>query len=295
MPYTIIKGAFHVIGSSPDGDSVRFKAKNHSNWIQLSGRRVRKNRKNHVQLRFEGIDAPETHYKNQHQPLGVADASTDFMLEQAGITNVMWGPSHRFVTAADDGTPGFVLSRAIGKNFRPICFLFSGDIDYKDGSDVHLDEDLLKQSINYRMIEQGYAYPEFYPELFHDLRKAMTRAVREARERKLGVWALDATSGVTVDTLRKITDEFMIFPKLFRRLVTHLKSHPTVEGFKKLQERYREPVLDLSRHHFTHFDNLIFQQGSKVGLIVHPEDLVFDPIPRRRGKKRLRRAIYDKL
>jgi hypothetical protein len=37
MPFLVIKGTFHIVGYSPDGDSVRFRADNKEHWAKLSG------------------------------------------------------------------------------------------------------------------------------------------------------------------------------------------------------------------------------------------------------------------
>jgi hypothetical protein len=33
--YTLIKGHFHVVGYSPDGDSIKFKARNEAHWRKV--------------------------------------------------------------------------------------------------------------------------------------------------------------------------------------------------------------------------------------------------------------------
>ena len=71
MPFTLIKGKFHIKGYAPDGDSLRFSPDDHNNWKKLDGPKVKLNkRRHHAQLRFEGIDALETHYRARtiHQP-----------------------------------------------------------------------------------------------------------------------------------------------------------------------------------------------------------------------------------
>ena len=67
MSFKVIKGTFHVVGYSPDGDSIRFKADKESNWDLLKGPKVKLNSKKHAQLRIEAIDTLETHYKGEHQ------------------------------------------------------------------------------------------------------------------------------------------------------------------------------------------------------------------------------------
>ena len=60
MSFNLIKGTFHVKGYSPDGDSIRFRAKDPTNWKKLSGPAVGLNALGHAQLRIEAMDALET-------------------------------------------------------------------------------------------------------------------------------------------------------------------------------------------------------------------------------------------
>src|SRR4051794_22843582 len=67
--YFILEGTFQIIGKEPDGDSVRFAALNPDDWGKLhrSFRIKPSPTDGTVQLRFEGIDAPETHYGSDAQ------------------------------------------------------------------------------------------------------------------------------------------------------------------------------------------------------------------------------------
>ena len=66
MTFRVIQGTFHVVGYSPDGDSVRFKAQNEANWALLEGQAVKLNKKGHAQLvgalhdldKFSGVFFP---------------------------------------------------------------------------------------------------------------------------------------------------------------------------------------------------------------------------------------------
>ena len=68
MKYTLIKGVFHVVGYSPDGDSIMFKANRQARWNQIvtDHREVLEEKLTQeggaLQLRLQGIDALETHY-----------------------------------------------------------------------------------------------------------------------------------------------------------------------------------------------------------------------------------------
>ena len=182
MPFVLIKGTFHIEGYSPDGDSVRFKADNKEHWAKLSGPSAQLNARDHAQLRLEAIDTLETHYQNTHQPLKLAIGALEHLLEALGITDVEWDETRTTVTAANDGTEGYILSRAVEKYRRPVAFVYTGTSPEVDGSEIFLDADRLRQSLNHEALEDGVAYPTYYTGMFYDLREALTEAAGRARD-----------------------------------------------------------------------------------------------------------------
>lgn len=287
MPFTLIKGTFHVVGYSPDGDSVKFKAAKPANWKKIEGRPKLSKNKNHVQLRFEGIDALETHYPAQvkggtaeHQPLKWAEAARHFMLAAVGIKNVKWGPKRTKVVQADDGVRGYILTRAVdtARYGRPVSFVYAGDPPEKDGAEVHLTPARLKKSVNYKLVAAGHAYPTYYQTLFPDLRHEFTRAVKRARAARRGLWIADKTAGVNFTSKKAITDVHCIFPKLFRRLIEHVQKGGTIGKFVQFLEQKKDGVLILpDAHHTDALDYVVKVKGKRVSLTVLPENLVFDP------------------
>lgn len=290
MPFKIISGSFHVTGYSPDGDSIRFAADDIGYLYDLGGAEPRLNARGHAQLRIEGIDTLETHFNpgsgggQLRQPEAFAEAATDRLLAYLGIGNVVWNDRRSAVVSASDGARGYILSRSVEKNGRPVAFVFSGDPPGPDGSDFYLDPDFLRNSYNYVVLSEGLSYATFYWGLFHDLREEMTAAVAAARAQEHGLYARDVTaSGFAVNTIGDLTDVLVIMPKLFRRLSEHFVSVGSILGFKEALEASREPVLEIATANFTHFDTFVEQaEGSnRIRLRVNPEDLVFDPMPLR--------------
>jgi hypothetical protein len=277
MPFVLIKGTFHIVGYSPDGDSVRFRADNKEHWAKLSGPSAQLNAKDHAQLRFEAIDTLETHYQNTHQPLELAIGALEHLLEGLGITDVEWNETRTTVTAANDGTEGYILSREVEKYGRPVAFVYTGMSPEEDGSEIFLDADRVRQSLNHRALEDGLAYPTYYKGLFHDLREALTKAVSHAREAKRGVWVEDRTNaGFEVEGLRSITDEHVVLPKLFRRLAEYLEVGGSVAGFEEFLEARDEEVIVISTVHPTHFDTVVEVEGNAVRMTEPPENLLFE-------------------
>jgi endonuclease YncB( thermonuclease family) len=277
MPFIVIKGTFHIEGYSPDGDSVRFRADDKEHWAKLSGPSAQLNAKDHAQLRLEAIDTLETHYQNTHQPLELAIGALEHLLEGLGITDVEWNETRTMVITANDGTEGYILSRAVEKNGRPVAFVYTGTSPEEDGSEIFLDADRMRQSLNHRALEEGVAYPTYYEGLFHDLREALTEAVGRAREAKRGVWAEDRTNtGFEVEGLGSITDEHVILPKLFRRLAEYLEVGGSAAGFEEFLEAREEEVIVISTVHPTHFDTVVEVEGNTVRMTEPPENLIFE-------------------
>jgi len=233
MPFTLIKGTFHVVGYQPDGDSIRFQADQRENWDALDGPSVELNARGHAQLRIEAIDTLETHYKGFHHPKKFANRATKFLLKGLGIKKVKFGSSGITVISAEDGTRGYILSRKAEKNRRPVAFVFAGDAAEADGAEVFLNGARLEQSLNFKTAQAGLAYPTYYKGLFPDLRKEITDTVVAAHKAKAGLWPRDKTNtGTDVTGIGAVTTRDVILQKLFRRIVSYMGDGGTIAGFK---------------------------------------------------------------
>lgn len=276
MAFHVIRGRYYVKGYSPDGDSIRFKADASTSWALLDGPPPKLNALGHAQLRLEAIDTLETHYGNVHQPLEFARQAMDHLLAQVGITGVQWNPQGTLITHANDGTRGYIISREVEKNRRPVAFAFTGEPAEADGKSVFLDVARVQQSVNARMLESGLAYPTFYKGLFPDLRAALTTITAAARQANRGLWRDDRTNaGFAVTGLQSITEEHVILPKLFRRLASYLEAGGAVQGFKEYLALQKESVVIISSAHATHFDTVVQVTGDTVRMTEQPENLMF--------------------
>jgi endonuclease YncB( thermonuclease family) len=290
MPFVAIAGTFHAANYQPDGDSIRFKPANPALLARLTGPAAKLNTRGHAQLRIEAIDTLETHYAvpggggTHHQPNQWAHAARARLLNFVGIGNVVWDQAGNSVLSAADGTPGYILSRAVEKNRRPIAFVFAGTLPEADGADVMLDPQRLRQSYNWAALNEGLAHATYYEGLFADLRNELTAAVTAARTAGRGLWPGDAThAGFDAVDLASITVQIPIMPKLFRRLIEFMVNYGTSAGFKEKMAQSREGVFDLVDSNFTHFDTFIDQQpgSTRIRLTRNPEQLVFSELPQR--------------
>ena len=261
MPFKLIKGRFHPKAGRPDGDSVRFLANDLNLWQDLrrrvvlgTGTRTRDT----VQLRFEGIDSIE---KAAIEPL--ATQSRDNMLDVIGFDRDT-NPEPR----------GFVLSRMADTHGRPISFLFLGGTSRKDGSDVFLDETMLRDSVNFRQLRDGFAYPLYYNTLFASLREELTVALADARSHNRGYWPTDGTGeGVRVQRKEDLDDIPPIWPKIWRRLEKYLRNQTGLSKFVRFLEDGNERVDILSTMEEQGMHDLVKVQGNRVWLTEPPENI----------------------
>jgi endonuclease YncB( thermonuclease family) len=225
--YQVIQGEFVIIGKEPDGDSVRFIANNPKLYrtLKRSFRIKPSTQDGSVQLRFEGIDAPELHYGSAVQPLG--KEARDQLLDWMGFKNIQFtGNAGNRVTASDpDRIPGAILSTAAETNGRPVSYVLLDAKQLKDGRWVEVDNALLKQTLNFRLLEEGLAYYTVYTSAPLSHREFLRDVASQARDKKLGVWGEDRTSEFVLNDQNSISppDGQLILPKLFRRCTDYLR------------------------------------------------------------------------
>jgi len=291
MPFKLIKGTFHLVGKTktgkplgfrPDGDSIQFKPRKLSNLDALE--QIRSAYKlssiGSVNLRFEGIDAPELHYDSSRQPSPHAENSRNFLTGEIGMNPVTYTEKGIQVKPpANDGQQGFILSKQLEVHGRPVSFVFVGTHPEPDGSLVYLSPSLLRRSLNYRLLIHGHAYALFYDTLYFDLRVELTRATTAARKDDEGFWPSDRSKGATIHAPSDLEANALIFPKLFRRLIDYFKDHPKLNQatFRKWldDEGENDEVWVLPEWSRTHFDNVVRIKGNKITLLRSPESLVF--------------------
>ena len=263
MPFTLIKGQFLPGLGFPDGDSVRFRARDKTLWAKLEGRRVGfgtgVKTKDTVQLRLEGIDAIE---KAATKPLSVDARANLFRLL-----------GHDAVKAPEPA--GYILARMTDDSSgRPICFAFRGEHPKADGASITLTASWLRKSANYGQIKAGYAYPLFYNTLFAALRTELQKGHALALAANRGYWPTDATrKGVTVATRADLATIPPIWPKLWRRLDAWLETHAGLDGFhaylKKSNERL--DLLDIVEERG--LQDIVEVKGNKVRLLTDPANV----------------------
>ncbi|MGZ6674203.1 MAG: nuclease [Solirubrobacteraceae bacterium] len=284
MPMLCLAGTFRIVSTESDGDSIRFYPDDPAVWARVPGpNAVRTNAGGGAQLRLDGIDALETHYSPRgggplHQPIDLAHQARDELVRWLGFRGIE--RTGETVTAATpEELPGYLLTRGADVYGRCVALIGRGDAPAASGTQAMVRVADLRRTANHRMIATGLAYPTFYLKLYADLRAELAKQSRQARDAKKGVWVGDRTQkGVDVESLAMLTDDAVLLPKLFRRLVDYLAINDrdvSLDGFPTYLEQRQDPVFILSTGAYTGFDFVVDVRGQVVRLTTDPEDLVF--------------------
>lgn len=296
MPYQLVKGEFHLfynnerhVGSRPDGDSMWFKPDNPAELANIGGRNVEYNKGGMVQLRFEGIDALELHYKGKHQHLELSKASRDFTLKDgAGFDEIEYAPETFTSVRTADPHPirGYILTRNVDPYGRPVSFVFAGDTEKQSGKEHRLEIPWMNESINAGLARTGNAYPAFYRDLPWDLRGRLAELSVGAQEPPAqNTWTKDESEkgfkAATLDDLEKLA----IWPKLFRRLVTffkYKKEKNEVAELDDFKDWLRDTDKDddlwiISRGEYGNMHDVFKCKNNKLHMVFPPRDIVVVP------------------
>lgn len=266
MPFILIRGFFDPTSGVPDGDSVRFKATDEDDPLfdKLDGKvKVEFKSGGQVQLRYEGVDALE---KGAISPFS----------EDATEGNI------QLLGGRKPDLAGYILSRRTDPYGRPVCFVFTGDAPNWDnsGGGEQLQVDLLRQSVNYKLLQEGHVYPMFYDTLYKELRDEMVVATKEARAAKRGIWPADrSTIGFRVDIPLDLEKLPPIFPKLWRRLQTFYQQQTNrnngLEMFLLDLLKGEDRVFTIPDQRWIKFSTTLQVVGGKLKMLYKPEELIF--------------------
>lgn len=287
MPLILINGTYRVIGSAPDGDSVRFYPDD-PHAFSTSGLRVRTNSSGGAHLRLDGMEALELRYVPRgsstawHQPAELAEAASAALLAALGFQTIERGPDGMVTASVPAAAPGHIVTRTADAYGRAVAFAFPSRrrAPAVDLARVHLDVTCLRDSANWMLLRQGLAFPTYYATLFPDLRAELTAAADHACARQRGVWPHDVTAtGFRLTSREQLRDDVVVLPKLFRRLADYLELEDpdsvSLAGFPAYLTARADRLVTIPDGHATELDTLVEVRRQGVQLTVPSERVIF--------------------
>lgn len=296
MTYRLIKGEFYIFypdlprnGPQPDGDTVKFHPDN-AQLVEQVGKLTPGvspdfNKRGMVNLRFEGIDALETHFAETHQQLQWANSARDRVLQEIGFQNVVFWPDmpNNVQSVQNHPRPGYILSNGLDGHGRVVSFVFVGNPPQVDGSEIFLDETLLDQSLNAKLLKDGLYYPMFYTSMPIALKEHLANLTLNARTAKRGLWVNATASKESWATIRTIDElqELVMWPKLFRRLVSFFGGGNTdlvnFDHWLRQDPKDRDDRLILPNRELGNMHDVVEVDGHRLRMTYQPEELIVLP------------------
>jgi len=296
--YTLIKGKYWIRypdlprqGPQPDGDTLRFQPNNVALVRQLprfSGVGPDINSRGNIAVRYEGIDALETHFKNAHQQLQFANTARDENLRLLGFKNVTFLPDQPNNVKSVKVNPltGYVIANGIESNGRLLGLVYAGRTDLADGSKPFVEAGLLDKSVNAKLVTGGFAYVEPYDTMPISLVQHMRALAAQARTSGTGLFAaedVNTSQAAAIGGLAPLQN-LVMWPKLFRRLVSYFaEGHAGLgqfDGWIRQDPIHRDDTLRLPDGEKGNMHDAYIINGNSLKLAFNPEDLLIAPDPK---------------
>jgi hypothetical protein len=194
-----------------------------------------------------------------------------------------------------DQIPGYIVTRDIELNGRPIAWVFRGSAPEADGAAITPDAltERAEQSANYYLLQQGLVYPYFYMTLQAKLRNKLSAAVTQAQATAMSatttnLWHADRSiPGITIADIKVITqqasgasDAALIYPYLFRKVLkfwyqTTPNVANTAVNLTDLCAKANPNLFVVSEADFVKLDEILELKGNLLKMKKLPQDIVF--------------------
>jgi endonuclease YncB( thermonuclease family) len=298
VAYRLLTGRFVLryaespgAGPTPDGDTLKFRPDDPALVEELglaSGVEPTLSAQYRISLRLQAVDALELNFEGSHQEAALARAARDGLLARLGFADVVWDPARPAQAAAAnaDEMPGWVLADGIEQNGRLVAFAYPGGPPLADGSQVAVDEAMLRVSVNLRMLAEGLVYPMLYTSLPVELRDLCREVAAAARAARRGVWkraVADPGSAADLSRGAAALPDLVMWPKLFRRLARYFATgRRDPGGFRRWLAAgpadRDDAVLVLDTGQLTRLHEIVAVDGDRVRLSLWPDAFAVLPV-----------------
>src|SRR5262249_1586018 len=144
-----------------------------------------------------------------------------------GFTNVKFFPDLPNVVQSVDRNPlpGYVIANGIESNGRLLGLLYTGVLNQPDGSKVFVDNALLDQSVNAKLVDAGLVIVEPHDTMPMSLVRHLRTKIAAARAAGSGLWPSESPTTESSAHIANLgnAEALSMWPKLFRRLSAYFR------------------------------------------------------------------------
>ncbi len=204
------------------------------------------------------------------------------MLESLGFKDIIFDSNspNKIVSANKSYMEGYVLANSVDVYGRVIAFVYLGGSTIEDSTKVFINESMLKNSVNFKLLAEGLVYPTFYASLPIELVQYFSSETKEVRKEKRGLWAeehINIEKSIKVNNIDDL-EILIAWPKLFRRLAEFFKRkykciddflpwlHDNVKGY---DDEVIFPNLEKGNLH-----DMIAIDNGEIKMLYLPEDVI---------------------
>jgi len=295
--YTVVTGEFHVFypdlprsGPQPDGDTVTFKPddpKVVEGLKRFSGRAPKFNGRGTIPVRFEGIDALETHFQQMHQDVRWGKAARKNLLSELGFGHVKFWEDlpHNVQEVQHNPTRGYLFANGIESNGRLLGLVCTETPPAANGAPFRVNAEHLSACVNLAQVREGLAYAELYDTMPLALQKVFRSAIEEARDARRGMWPSEDVAKNKYARVALLEDlqKLVMWPKLFRRLGAYFAAG--YAGLGAFDDWIREDSVDrddsvrLPDGELGNMHDIYEIDGDRLALNYDPWKLIIAPDP----------------
>ena len=295
--YTVVTGEFHIFypdlprsGPQPDGDTITFKPDDPSIVERLqrfSGRAPKFNGRGTIPVRFEGIDALETHFQQMHQDMRWAKAARTHLLDELGFGEVKFWEDlpHNVREVENNPTRGFLFANGIESNGRLLGLVCTGTSPAANGSPFRVEPEHLDTCVNLAQLHEGLAYAELYDTMPLALQRVFRSTLIEAREVRRGMWPSEDVAKCKFARIPLLANlqKLVMWPKLYRRLAAYFAAgHAGLGAFDdwiREDSVDRDDFLRLPDGELGNMHDIYEIDGDRMALHFDPWTLTIAPDP----------------
>jgi hypothetical protein len=158
-----------------------------------------------------------------------------------------------------------------------VSYVFPRTAKLTDGAVMDSETLPLEKSVNFLLAREGLVYPTFYTTTDRTFAEKLRAVVTRARKTKRGIWSIDRTPDFQLFDIRTLQEDVLLFPKLFRRLVSFFQNYSEFDKLEDYLKKQRDNLVLWDGTKVRSLADLMTVKGRRLQMKTPVEDILFSP------------------